>query len=53
VQALIIMDFLISLSVQARDKLTETLPATASINKAVMYSDQILSEDDVSMSSGG
>ncbi|RBR09626.1 uncharacterized protein FIESC28_09774 [Fusarium coffeatum] len=46
VQALIIMDFLISLSAQARDKLTETLPATASVNKAVMYSDQILSEED-------
>ncbi|RGP70514.1 nuclear matrix p84 [Fusarium longipes] len=46
VQALIVMDFLLSLSAQARDKLTETLPATASINKAVMYGDQVLSEED-------
>jgi hypothetical protein len=43
------MDFLLSLSAQARTKLTETLPATASINKAVMYGDQVLSEEDVSI----
>ncbi|KAF7559324.1 hypothetical protein G7046_g4828 [Stylonectria norvegica] len=42
VQALITMDFLLSLSAQARDKLSKT----ASINKSVMYMDQILSEDD-------
>ncbi|KAF5023242.1 hypothetical protein F66182_4694 [Fusarium sp. NRRL 66182] len=46
VQALIIMDFLISLSAQARDRLTEALPANATLNKAVMYGDQILSEED-------
>jgi THO complex subunit 1 len=43
------MDFLLALSGQARDKLAETLPATASINKAVMYGDQVLSEEDVSI----
>ncbi|KAJ4264774.1 hypothetical protein NW762_005017 [Fusarium torreyae] len=47
VQALIIMDFLISLSAQARTRLTEALPANISINKAVMYSDQVLSEEDL------
>lgn len=43
------MDFLLALSKLSRDKLTETLPATAIINKAVMYGDQVLSEEDVSM----
>jgi THO complex subunit 1 len=43
------MDFLISLSAQARERLIEALPATANINKSVMYSDQVLSEDDVSI----
>ncbi|KAF7543394.1 hypothetical protein G7Z17_g10770 [Cylindrodendrum hubeiense] len=42
VQALIIIDFLLSLSAQAREKLS----AVASTNKAVMYIDQILSEED-------
>ncbi|KAH8686704.1 THO complex subunit 1 transcription elongation factor-domain-containing protein [Ilyonectria robusta] len=42
VQALIIIDFLLSLSAQSREKLS----AAASTNKAVMYIDQILSEDD-------
>ncbi|KAJ3532200.1 hypothetical protein NM208_g8548 [Fusarium decemcellulare] len=42
VQALIIMDFLLSLSSQAREKLS----ASASTNKAVMYMDQTLSEED-------
>ncbi|KAF5672866.1 hypothetical protein FHETE_3585 [Fusarium heterosporum] len=51
VQALIIMDFLISLSAQARGRLTEALPATANINKSVMYSDQNLSEDDAKWAS--
>lgn len=44
------MDFLISLSIQARERLTEALPANASVNKAVMYSDQVLSDEDVSIS---
>ncbi|RGP63371.1 nuclear matrix p84 [Fusarium sporotrichioides] len=51
VQALIIMDFLLALSSQARDKLTETLQTTASINKAVMYGDQVLSEEDAKWAS--
>lgn len=44
------MDFLISLSIQARERLTEALPVNASVNKAVMYSDQVLSDEDVSIS---
>ncbi|KAF5634419.1 hypothetical protein F25303_8755 [Fusarium sp. NRRL 25303] len=51
VQALIIMDFLISLSIQARERLTEALPANASVNKAVMYSDQVLSDEDAEWAS--
>ncbi|KAM0236475.1 hypothetical protein ACHAPO_005107 [Fusarium lateritium] len=51
VQALIIMDFLLALSGQARDKLAETLPATANINKAVMYGDQVLGEEDAKWAS--
>ncbi|CCT71379.1 related to nuclear matrix protein p84 [Fusarium fujikuroi] len=51
VQALIIMDFLISLSIQARVRLTEALPASASVNKAVMYSDQVLSDEDAEWAS--
>ncbi|CEI68729.1 hypothetical protein FVEN_g7986 [Fusarium venenatum] len=51
VQALIIMDFLLALSGQARDKLAETLPATANINKAVMYGDQVLNEEDAKWAS--
>ncbi|KAH7160074.1 THO complex subunit 1 transcription elongation factor-domain-containing protein [Dactylonectria estremocensis] len=42
VQALIIIDFLLSLSAQAREKLS----AAASTNKAVMYVDQVLTEED-------
>lgn len=42
VQALIIMDFLLSLSSQAREKLTSSLAT----NKAVIYGDQTLSEED-------
>ncbi|KAL2680781.1 hypothetical protein Neosp_008384 [[Neocosmospora] mangrovei] len=42
VQALIIMDFLLSLSSQAREKLSSSLAT----NKAVMYGDQTLSEED-------
>lgn len=44
VQALIIMDFLISLSAQARERLA----SVNALNKSVMYMDQIMSEDDVS-----
>ncbi|EXM30937.1 hypothetical protein V3481_013457 [Fusarium oxysporum f. sp. vasinfectum] len=51
VQALIIMDFLISLSIQARERLTEALPVNASVNKAVMYSDQVLSDEDAEWAS--
>ncbi|KAF5587364.1 nuclear matrix p84 [Fusarium subglutinans] len=51
VQALIIMDFLISLSTQARERLTEALPANTSVNKAVMYSDQVLSDEDAEWAS--
>ncbi|KAF4485684.1 nuclear matrix p84 [Fusarium agapanthi] len=51
VQALIVMDFLISLSTQARERLTEALPANASVNKAVMYSDQVLSDEDAEWAS--
>ncbi|CAF3508127.1 unnamed protein product [Fusarium graminearum] len=51
VQALIIMDFLLALSKLSRDKLTETLPATAIINKAVMYGDQVLIEEDAKWAS--
>ncbi|KAM6526359.1 hypothetical protein FSOLCH5_002475 [Fusarium solani] len=42
VQALIIMDFLLSLSSQAREKLSSSLAT----NKAVIYGDQTLSEED-------
>lgn len=38
------MDFLLSLTPQAREKLS----TTSSTNKSVMYMDQILGEDDVS-----
>jgi len=41
------MDFLLSLSVKAKEKLSKaTLPPNA--NKSVMYADQTLSEEDVS-----
>lgn len=43
VQALIIMDFLLSLSAKAKEKLT-TIPQQ---NKSVVYQDHILSEEDV------
>ncbi|KPM46275.1 hypothetical protein AK830_g339 [Neonectria ditissima] len=42
VQALIVMDFLLSLSAPAREKLS----AIPSANKAVMYVDQVISEED-------
>jgi hypothetical protein len=50
VQVLIVMDFLLSLSAKAKDKLAKALPE--SLNKSVMYADQTLSEDDVSCSTG-
>jgi hypothetical protein len=41
------MDFLLSLSTKAKEKLAKTnLPEN--LNKSVMYADQVLSEDDVS-----
>lgn len=47
VQVLIVMDFLLSLSAKAKDKLSKsTLPDNP--NKSVMYADQTLNEDDVS-----
>jgi hypothetical protein len=43
------MDFLLSLSLKAKEKLAKaSLPQNA--NKSVMYADQILSEEDVSVS---
>ena len=46
-QVLIVMDFLLSLSVKAKEKLSKAkLPDN--INKSVLYADQALSEDDVS-----
>ncbi|KAL3425682.1 guanylate kinase [Phlyctema vagabunda] len=45
VQVLIILDFLLSLSVKAKEKLAKaTLPDNP--NKSVMYADQLLSEED-------
>ena len=47
VQVLIVVDFLLSLSVKAKEKLAKaTLPENP--NKSVMYADQTLSEEDVS-----
>ncbi len=46
-QVLIILDFLLSLSTKAKEKLAKaTLPDNA--NKSVMYADQTMSEEDVS-----
>jgi hypothetical protein len=47
VQVLIVMDFLLSLSAKAKEKLAKTLPDN--LNKSVMYADQALSEEDVSV----
>ena len=49
VQALIVMDFLLSLSTKAKEKLARALPETFNSNKSVMYGDQSLSDDDVSV----
>jgi hypothetical protein len=49
VQVLIVMDFLLSLSAKAKDKLAKSSPPeNQNPNKSVMYADQVLSEDDVS-----
>jgi THO complex subunit 1 len=47
VQALIIMEFLLSLSSKAKEKLASVQPH----NKAVTYMDQVLNEEDVRLSS--
>ena len=49
VQVLIVVDFLLSLSSKAKEKLAKSLPDNP--NKSVMYADQTLNEDDVSYSS--
>lgn len=46
VQVLIVMDFLLSLSAKAREKLAQSLPENT--NKSVMYAELVLSEEDVS-----
>jgi THO complex subunit 1 len=47
VQVLIVIDFLLSLSPKAKEKLSKaTLPDNP--NKSVMYADQVLNEEDVS-----
>ena len=45
-QILIIMDFLLSLSTKAKEKLAKALPEN--LNRSVTYADQTLSEEDVS-----
>jgi THO complex subunit 1 len=48
VQVLIVLDFLLSLSAKAKEKLTKAhLPPNP--NKSVMYADQVLNEEDVSV----
>lgn len=49
VQVLIVVDFLLSLSAKAKEKLAKSLPDNP--NKSVLYADQTLNEDDVSFSS--
>ncbi len=47
-QVLIVLDFLLSLSAKAKEKLTKAhLPPNP--NKSVMYADQVLNEEDVSV----
>jgi len=48
-QVLIVLDFLLSFSVAAKEKLAKSLPENH--NKSVLYADQSLSEEDVSISS--
>jgi len=45
-QVLIVLDFLLSFSVSAKEKLAKSLPENH--NKSVLYADQSLSEEDVS-----
>ena len=48
VQVLIVLDFLLSLSAKAKEKLAKAkLPEN--INKSVIYADQVLNEEDVSI----
>lgn len=47
VQVLIVLDFLLSLSIQAKERLAKA-PLPTNPNKSVMYADQVLGEDDVS-----
>jgi len=47
VQVLIVVDFLLSLSAKAKEKLAKSLPDN--LNKSVVYADQTLDEDDVSL----
>jgi THO complex subunit 1 len=46
VQVLIVLDFLLSLSSKAKEKLSKA--SLDNPNKSVMYADQVLSETDVS-----
>lgn len=47
VQVLIVLDFLLSLSIKAKEKLAKSnLPDN--LNKSVLYADQRLADDDVS-----
>ncbi|ESZ93055.1 hypothetical protein SBOR_6576 [Sclerotinia borealis F-4128] len=48
VQILIIMDFLLSLSIKAKEKLSKALPEN--LNRSVTYADQTLSEEDTKWS---
>ncbi len=47
-QVLIVLDFLLSLSAKAKEKLTKA-PLPPNPNKSVMYADQVLNEEDVSV----
>jgi THO complex subunit 1 len=42
-----VLDFLLSLSAKAKEKLAKA-PLPTNPNKSVMYADQVLSEEDVS-----
>ncbi|KAG0648438.1 THO complex subunit 1 [Hyphodiscus hymeniophilus] len=46
VQALIVMDFLLSLSTKAKEKLAKAMPEGVNSNKSVVYADQTLSDDE-------
>lgn len=49
VQVLIVMDFLLSLSAKAKEKLAKSMPENT--NKSVMYADQSLSDEDAKWAS--